>query len=179
MSRARLRLLAEDADVFPDWWHRTIVESVFDLVTSRADVTMLAMPDWTWTAADLDTATARAEDHPEPTGLYYRFDSWDDPSRGWRGEPAWADSLHRYCRTATVVAGPQLPLVDGPEHCVALPYGPLVTRTDAPPGLAGARTDVQFAGFWLDPGWAAPPTDTRDRHHRGYLDPTAVRRSGP
>jgi hypothetical protein len=165
----RLRLLEGDVAGLPDWWPRSVVADVFDLVSGRPDVSVLPMPDGTWTEQDLDRAATRATEADLPTAAYYPFDSWDDPSRGWRGRREWADALHRYYRTATVVAGPQLPLTGGPTHCVPLPYGPLVPRVPEPPVLAQSSTDVHFAGFYLEPGWAAPPLDTRDRHHRGHL----------
>ena len=130
---------------------------------------MLPMPQPHWQAADFDAAIALAGEAAVPTAFYDRFDSWDDPSRAWRGDPTFVHDLHRYAAAVTVVAGPQLPLAGGPRHPLALPYPPMVARRASPPAPAPARFDVQFAGALLDPGWAAPPLDTRDRHHRGHL----------
>ena len=130
---------------------------------------MLPMPRPHWQPDDFDAAIALAADASVPTVFYDRFDSWDDPSRAWRGHPSFAEDLHRYAAAVTVVAGPQLPLTGGPPHPLALPYPPMVARRSSPPTPAAARFDVQFAGAFLDPGWAAPPLDTRDRRHRGHL----------
>ena len=130
---------------------------------------MLPAPTSSWQRSDFEAATELAHRVQVPTAVYCRFDSWDDPARAWRGEPGFADLVHQYCEAATLVAGPQLPVVGGPARKLALPYPPMMARLRQPPSLEGASLDVQFAGAYRDPGWAGPPSDTRDRHHRGRL----------
>ena len=158
-----------EAGAFPEWWPPAAVERAFEPTSGRPDVEMLPMPTWRWGPAEFAAVTARAEAATVPTAVYLRFDSWDDPARAWRGDPGFTSLVHRLAEAVTVVAGPQLPVRGGPAHPVALPYPPLVPRRRRPPDLAGARRDVHFAGFWLEGGWAAAPSDTRDRHHRGRL----------
>lgn len=165
----RLRVLASTADQFPQWWTKAAVRSAFSFVAGRPDVTVLPVPTWTWRERDFDDARRIAEDSKVPTVVYYPFDSWDDPARGWQGPQGWAGPVQRYVRLADVVAGPSLPVTDGPPDVVPLPYPPLVRRRPAPPDLTAATVDLQFAGSFREPGWAAPPADTRDRRYRGHL----------
>jgi hypothetical protein len=166
---ARLRIPLGEQAQFPQWWTTTAVEAVFDTGPGRPDAIVLPMPTLAWTRADFARTTALAEDATIPTVIYNGFDSWDDPSRGWRGELTWVDDVQGCCRAATVVGGPQLPPDDTLAHPVALPYPPLVDRLSEPPELRRSTVDVHFAGFFREPGWAAPPADPRDRRHRGHL----------
>ena len=52
---------------------------------------------------------------------------------------------------------------------IPLPYPPMVRRLPAPPDVTASVIDVHFAGFFQEPGWAAPLADTRDRRYRGHL----------
>ncbi len=169
---ARLRIQAGEAPQFPEWWSAAAVASAFEVGSSRPEAVVLPMPTWRWQAAEFEAAlelAGAARAGGRPSAVYLRFDSWDDPARAWRGEPAWADHVHRLAAEVDVVAGPQLPARGGPARPLALPYPPLVARRRRPPGLADTTVDVQFAGGFRPAGWAGPATDTRDRHHRGYL----------
>ncbi len=165
----RLRILATEADPFPEWWPRAAVDEAFEVVTARADALVLPMPTWRWGPEDFADATDVARRAGVPTAVYNRFDSWDDPARAWRGDPAFTPLVHEYCGVATVVAGPQLPASGGPTRPVPLPYPPLVPRRAAPGAWGPTEMDVHFAGFYRPAGWAGPARDTRDRHHRGHL----------
>ena len=121
------------------------MESAFELVSSRPDAVVLPMPTWRWRPEDFESALALARSAEVPTAVYNRFDSWDDPARGWRGDPAFTDLVHEYCGAAAVVAGPQLPLVGGPSHSLPLPYPPLLARRAAPVGLARRAAPVGLA----------------------------------
>jgi hypothetical protein len=165
----RLRILATEADPFPEWWPRAALDDAFAFVSARPDAVVLPMPTWRWGPEEFAAGLARARSARVPTAVYNRFDSWDDPARAWRGDPAFTDLVHEYCHAATVVAGPQLPLTGGPAHPLPLPYPPLVEPRSAPPTWGPTALDVHFAGFYREPGWAGPARDTRDRHHRGHL----------
>ena len=115
------------------------VDEAFEVVSARPDAIVLPMPTWRWGPEDFAVGLALARSARVPTAVYNRFDSWDDPARAWRGDPAFTDLVHEYCRAATVVAGPQLPLAGGPAHPLALPYPPLVARRAAPPTWAPSR----------------------------------------
>jgi len=158
-----------EAPQFPDWWPKAAVQSAFTFVTGRPDVSLLPVPKWTWSSADFETYTRLARDSSLPTAVYYPFDSWDDPARGWQGPLHWAEPLHHYALAADIVAGPTLPVAGGPRDVVPLPYPALVRRLPSPPDLAASTVDVHFAGYFKEPGWAAPPSDTRDRRYRGHL----------
>jgi hypothetical protein len=158
-----------EADQFPDWWPKAAVRSAFTFVHRGPDVSMLPLPKWTWQERDFEAAGRLAEESTVPTAVYYPFDSWDDPPRGWQGPLHWAEPLRRYVLLADVVAGPTLPVSGGPPDVVPLPYPPLVRRRASPPDLASSAIDVHFAGYFREPGWAAPPADTRDRRYRGHL----------
>ena len=165
----RLRILPSESDLFPDWWPKSAVQSAFMFVGSRPDIAMLPMPKWSWTGHDVDAARRVAEKSNALTVVYYPFDSWDDPARGWQGPRRWAEPLHRYVLQADVVAGPTLPVTGGPPDVIPLPYPPVVRRLPAPPDVTSSVIDVHFAGCFREPGWAAPPSDTRDRRYRGHL----------
>jgi len=158
-----------EADQFPEEWPKAAVRSAFTFVSSRPDVSMLPMPKWTWTELDFEAALRAAEESSGLTVVYYPFDSWDDPARGWQGPRQWAEPLHRYVLRADIVAGPTLPATGGPHDVVPLPYPPMVRRLPAPPDVTSSVIDVHFAGYFKEPGWAAPPADTRDRRYRGHL----------
>jgi len=170
-ARRLLRVLRSEAedDQFPEEWPKAAVQSAFTFVTSRPDVAMLPVPKWTWTDRDFEAARRIAEASTVPTVVYYPFDSWDDPARGWQGPQHWAEPVHRYVLLADVVAGPTLPVTGGPPDVVPLPYPPVVRRRPSPPDVMAAVIDVHFAGYFKEPGWAAPPADTRDRRYRGHL----------
>jgi len=167
--RGRLRVLALEADQFPNWWTKSAVTSAMSMVASRPDVVVLPMPQCTWTRRDFEAAARVADASRRPTVVYYPFDSWDDPARGWQGPLHWRDRLRRYVARADLVAGPQLPLEGGPRRTLALPYPPLVRRRSEPAATAATTWDVHFAGAYRDPGWAGSPVDTRDRRYRGHL----------
>ena len=167
--RRRLRVLRGQADQFPDWWPRSAVQSAFTFVGSRPDVSLLPLPKWTWAEHDFEAALRVVEESSVPTVVYYPFDSWDDPARGWQGPRQWVEPLHRYVVSADIVAGPSLPVAGGPRDVIPLPYPPVVRRLPAPPDLTPSVFDVHFAGSFREPGWAAPATDTRDRRYRGHL----------
>ena len=168
-ARRRLRVGRSEADQFPDWWPKSALQSAFAFVAGTPDVTVLPMPKWTWTERDFEAAECVAAASELPTVVYYPFDSWDDPARGWWGPRQWAEPLHRYVLRADIVAGPSLPVSGGPHDVIPLPYPPLVRRLPAPPDLSAATIDVHFAGFFREPGWAPPLADTRDRRYRGHL----------
>ncbi len=144
----RLRILATAADPFPEWWPRAAVDSAFEVVSGRPDAIVLPMPTWRWRPEDFESSLALARSARVPTAVYNRFDSWDDPARAWRGDPAFTGWVHDYCAAATVVAGPQLPLTGGPAHPLPLPYPPLVPRRAAPASWGHTDLDVHFAGFY-------------------------------
>jgi len=171
----RLRILDAGADQFPEWWTAAAIRSGFNVVSTRPDAVVLPMPLHTWTSGDFERASDFAAAARVPTVVYDPFDSWDDPSRGWRGDQSWTADVQHYVLRATIVAGPQLPAEGGPAHPVPLPYPPVVRRVPAPPDLGSSTVDVHFAGVFRDEGWAAPPHDTRNRHYRGHLVATLQR----
>ncbi len=171
MIARRLRVLASEADQFPDWWPKTAVQAAFTLVSARPDALVLPMPKMWWREEDFDVHAGYVDTHPAslPKAVYYRFDSWDDPARGWNGPRGWREPLHRYIALADLVAGPTLPSTGGPPDVVPLPYPPLVRRVASPPDLGASTIDLHFAGSYKEPGWAGPSPDTRDRRYRGHL----------
>jgi hypothetical protein len=156
-------------DQFPEWWPAEATATAFTLVADRADAAIAPLPRPWWTADDFARAADAIADTNLPTAVYLPIDSWDDPSRGWSGPAEWTDLVHEYAALVDIVAGPQLPATGGPPRALPLPYPPMADRVPAPPDLRDARIALTFAGYFTDPGWAAPPIDSRDRRHRGHL----------
>ena len=105
-----------EADPFPEWWPRRALDGAFELVGHDPDAVVLPAPTSSWQRSDFEDS-----DRARPPGagadrVYCRFDSWDDPARAWRGEPGFRRPGAPVLRgAATLVAGPQLPVVGGPR----------------------------------------------------------------
>ena len=166
----RLRILATEAEPFPEWWPRSAVEESFEVVTSVPTPSCCPCPRWRWRPEDFDVGWALARLGPGPDAVYNRFDSWDDPALGrgaaTRPSPIW-------CRS-TAGRPPWSPVPSCRWPMDRSRRWPCPTRRWWPGGPTRrggdrAEIDVHFAGFYREPGWAGPARDTRDRHHRGHL----------